>query len=129
MLFRSDLLRFDRFTQGSYWSPEFGSPGDPDDFQVLRAWSPYHNLVNGRCYPPTLVMSGDQDQVAVPLHGYKFTAAMQAAQGCENPVLLKVMRGAGHNFGNTPDETADAWTDQAVFLRRVLAGRRPSLDK
>lgn len=121
-----DLLRFDRFTQGTYWSPEFGSPTDPEDFSVLRRWSPYHNLVQGRCYPPTLVMSGDQDQVAVPLHAYKFTAALQAAQGCDHPVLLKIMHGAGHNFGNTPEETADAWADQAVFLRQVLPGSQPS---
>jgi len=115
-----DLLRFDRFTQAGYWIPEFGSPGDPDDFKVLRAWSPYQNVNPGQCYPAMLVMSGDRDQVAVPLHAYKFTAAMQAAQGCENPVLLKVMWGAGHNFGLTADQTSDSWGDQTAFLYRVL---------
>src|SRR5262249_19782781 len=115
-----DLLRFDRFTQAGYWIPEFGSPDDPDDFKVLRAWSPYQNVNPGQCYPAMLVMSGDRDQVAVPLHAYKFTAAMQAAQGCENPVLLKVMWGAGHNFGLTADQTSDSWGDQTAFLYRVL---------
>lgn len=115
-----DMLRFDQFTQAAYWIPEFGSPADPADFAALHAWSPYHTLIPGTCYPPTLIMEGDRDPVAVPLHAYKFTAAMQAAQGCDHPVLLEVMRGAGHNFGTTPDETAAAWAGEMAFLRRVL---------
>ena len=121
-----DLLRFDRFSQASYWLPEFGSPRDAGDFKALSAWSPYHNLKPGTCYPPTLVMSGDLDQVAVPLHAYKFTAAMQAAQGCANPVLLKVMWGAGHNFGATAEQSAESWADQTAFLWRALDLARPA---
>jgi len=116
-----DMLRFDRFSQAAYWLPEFGSPRDREDFAALRAWSPYHNVKTGTCYPPVLVMTGDRDQVAVPLHAYKFTAALQAAQGCANPVLLQIVRGAGHNFGATPEQTAETWADETAFLMRVLA--------
>jgi prolyl oligopeptidase len=121
-----DMLRFDRFSQAAYWLPEFGSPRDPGDFAALRAWSPYHNVKKGRCYPPMLVMTGERDQVAVPLHAYKFTAALQAAQGCAKPVLLQVVRGAGHNFGATPEQTADTWADETAFLMRVLGIPRPA---
>ena len=120
-----DMLRFDRFSQAAYWLPEFGSPRDRDDFAALRAWSPYHNVKKGTCYPPVLVMTGDRDQVAVPLHAYKFTAALQAAQGCANPVLLQLVRGAGHNFGATPEQTAETWADETAFLMRVLGIRPP----
>jgi prolyl oligopeptidase len=115
-----DLLRFDKFTAASYWKPEFGSPSNPEEFKALRAYSPYHNLERGRCYPPTLIMVGDKDQIAFPAHAYKFTAAMQTAQGCDNPVLLKIMHGAGHNFGATPQQNADNWTEELSFLVRVL---------
>ena len=115
-----DLLRFDQFTAASYWRPEFGSPANPEEFKFLRGYSPYHNLKSGQCYPPTLVMIGDRDQTAVPLHAYKFTAAMQAAQGCDQPVLLKMMWGAGHNFGATPEQTTDSFTDELTFIYRVL---------
>jgi prolyl oligopeptidase len=115
-----DMVRFDQFTQGGYWTQDFGSPHDAEEFKALYAWSPYHNLKPGTCYPPTLVMSGDRDQTAPPLHAYKFIAAMQAAQGCANPVLLKVMWGAGHAFGTTPEQTSDSWGDQMAFLVRVL---------
>lgn len=120
-----DMLRFERFTAASYWKPEFGSPADPREFKALYAYSPYHNVGPGRCYPPTLVMAGERDQTAVPLHAYKFVAAMQAAQGCDRPVLLKVMWGTGHNFGATPERSVDSWTDLLSFLFRTLDLKPP----
>jgi prolyl oligopeptidase len=121
-----DLIRFDRFTAGSYWKPEFGDPHDENEFKVLFSYSPYHRIRAGVCYPPTLVMSGNLDQVADPSHAYKFTARMQAAQGCANPVLLKTMWGAGHNFGATPPQITDSWTDAMSFLAKVLRLRVPA---
>jgi prolyl oligopeptidase len=109
------LLRYDQFTGGAYWADELGSPADPASSEVLKRLSPYHNVKPG-CYPATLIMSGDRDQVAVPAHAYKFTAALQHAQSCDRPVLLKVMRGAGHNFGATPQAIADSYADALTFL-------------
>lgn len=93
---------------------------DPEEFKTLLAYSPYHNIKRGLCYPPTLIMVGDRDQVTVPLHAYKFVAALQAAQRCDNLVLLKMMWGAGHNFGATPAQTIDSYTDEMAFLVAVL---------
>ena len=115
-----DLLRYDKFTGGAYWAAELGSPANPEEFKALYSYSPYHNVKQGQCYPPTLIMFGERDQTAVPLHAYKFTAAMQAAQGCDHPVLMKVMRGAGHNFGVTLQQQTDSYTDELSFLFRVL---------
>lgn len=115
-----DLIRYDKYTGAGYFAPEFGSPADPQEFKALYTYSPYHNLKKGQCYPPTLVMVGFRDQTAVPFHSYKFTAAMQYAQACASPVLMKVMWGAGHNFGATPEETADSFADELAFLYRTL---------
>jgi prolyl oligopeptidase len=115
-----DLLRFDRFTGGAYWSQELGAPANAEEFKVLYSYSPYHNLKRGRCYPATLIMAGELDQTAVPMHAYKFTAAMQDAQGCRNPVLMKVMWAVAHNFGNTAEQQTDSYTDLLTFLVRVL---------
>jgi prolyl oligopeptidase len=122
-----DLLRFDRFTGGAYWAGELGSPRDPASLAVLLEQSPYHNIRPGTCYPATLVMSGDLDQTAVPAHAYKYVAALQHAQPCERPVLLKVMRGAGHNFGASPEAIADSYTDALEFLDRVLGSGGPAM--
>jgi prolyl oligopeptidase len=115
-----DMIRFDRFTAGSYWSPEFGSPSVPGEFRALYSYSPYHHAPESGCYPPMLVMSGDKDQVAVPAHAYKFVAKSQAEQRCSNPVMLKVMWGAGHNFGVTPEQNVDSFTNALTFLAHVL---------
>jgi prolyl oligopeptidase len=115
-----DLLRFEKFTGGSYWLPELGSPANADEFKALYDYSPYHNVKSGQCYPPTLIMVGERDQTAVPLHAYKFTAAMQSAQECDNPVLMKMMRGAAHNFGLTLEQQTDSYTDELSFLFHVL---------
>jgi prolyl oligopeptidase len=47
-----DMLRFHKFTDGRFAVTEFGSPDDPDDFEVLRTYSPYHNVRPGAKYPP-----------------------------------------------------------------------------
>lgn len=115
-----DMLRYHQFTNGRYWIPEFGSADDHKEFKTLFSYSPYHNIKQDKCYPPTLIMVGEKDQTALPLHGFKFTARMQHAQGCDNPVFLKMMWGAGHNFGKTPEQRIDSWTDELAFLVEVL---------
>jgi prolyl oligopeptidase len=88
-------------------------------FPVLLRYSPLHNLQPGTCYPATLVTTADHDDRVVPSHSFKFTAALQAAQGCERPVLIRVETGGSHNFRSTDKriaELADVWTFAAAHL-------------
>ncbi|MGE0596452.1 MAG: prolyl oligopeptidase family serine peptidase [Hyphomonadaceae bacterium] len=116
-----DLIRYPFSGHARYWVDEIGSPEDPEDFQVLRALSPYHNLAGDRCPVPTLVRIGPNDHTMSPFHGYKYSAAAQAAAGvCGAPVYLDVMEGAGHNYGTTPEEIARNHAMMLEFLDRVL---------
>jgi prolyl oligopeptidase len=115
-----DMLRYERFTGAGYWRDEFGTAQDPEDFAALAGYSPYHNVRPGTCYPPTLVTAGEKDETAVPSHAYKFVAALQAAQGCANPVLLQVVWGGGHGYGTTPAQSALTYARQLAFLARAL---------
>jgi prolyl oligopeptidase len=115
-----DMVRFDRFTGGRNWRSDFGSTEDREDFMALLAYSPYHTLERGTCYPPTLVLPGERDETTVPMHSYKFVAALQHAMGCENPALLRVSWRAGHSAGTTLEESIDNWADQIAFLARFL---------
>ncbi len=115
-----DLIRFTESPGGKYLTPEYGDPSLADDFEVLFSYSPYHNLKKGVCYPPVMVMVGERDQTAVPMHGYKFIARLQHLQACDNPALLKVMWGAGHNYGTTQKQSAESWADAFAFLARTL---------
>lgn len=115
-----DMVRYAEYTIAKFWIQEFGSPEVEKEFEVLYALSPYHNIQSGTCYPPTLVMAGDKDEVTPPFHAYKFVARMQNNRECQQPYLLKIMRGAGHNIGSTPEQELDSRTSELAFLFKVL---------
>jgi prolyl oligopeptidase len=107
-----DMLRYDRFTGGRAWVTEYGSSSNPEQFTFLIKYSPLHNIRPGVCYPATLVTTADYDDRVVPSHSFKFTAALQAAQKCDKPVLIRVEKGS-HGFRATVDriaELVDMWT-------------------
>jgi prolyl oligopeptidase len=115
-----DMLRFHKFTIGWGWTSDYGSPEDPEEFQALLAYSPYHNLEAGTAYPATLVTTADHDDRVYPAHSFKFAAALQAAHEGESPVLIRVETKAGHGLGKPTakiiEQTADRW---AFLLRNV----------
>jgi prolyl oligopeptidase len=111
-----DMLRYHEFTIGWAWAPEYGRADDAAMFPVLRAYSPLHNVVDGGRYPPTLVMTGDHDDRVLPGHSYKFAARLQAAQGAEAPILLRVSRKAGHGAGKPTTIRIQEAVDRLAFL-------------
>jgi prolyl oligopeptidase len=107
-----DMLRYDKFTGGRAWIPEYGSSSDPDQFKYLIKYSPLHNIKPGVCYPATLVTTADHDDRVVPSHSFKFTATLQEAQGCDRTVLIRVETKASHGYRPTDKliaELADEW--------------------
>lgn len=121
-----DMLRFHKFTVGQGWIPDYGSSDDPAQFKALLAYSPLHNLKPGVCYPPTLVTTADHDDRVYPAHSFKFAAALQDAQGCANPTLIRIETRAGHGAGKPTgkriEEAADVW----AFLVKTL-GMSPTI--
>lgn len=115
-----DMLRFHKFTIGWAWVTEFGSSDDPDQFQNLLAYSPLHQIKPGTCYPPTLITTADRDDRVVPGHSFKFAAALQAAQSCDNPTLIRIETRAGHGAGTPVTKYIDQYADLWAFLARVL---------
>ena len=119
-----DMLRFHKFTIGWAWVAEYGSSDDPEQFQTLYAYSPLHNLRERVCYPPTLVTTADHDDRVVPGHSFKFAAALQAAQGCDHPTLIRIQQKAGHGLGKPTSILIDEMSDVWAFLVRVLGMER-----
>jgi len=119
----TDMVRFDRFLIARLWVPEFGDPADPDAFAALHAYSPYHHVVDGTCYPALLVTTGDEDSRVDPCHARKFAAAVQFATSCgdDHPVLVRVESRAGHGQGKPVSRQADEAADVLTFLHWQLA--------
>lgn len=110
-----DLLRFHLFTGGAAWISDYGDPDTPEGFADAIAYSPLHNVVDATAYPPTLVCTADHDDRVVPLHSFKFAAALQHAQAGDAPILLRVERAAGHGAGKSLQMVADEWADILSF--------------
>ncbi len=122
-----DMLRFDKFTIGSAWIPEYGcSTCGADQFAWLRAYSPLANVKLGTVYPPTLIMTSDHDDRVFPAHSFKFAAAMQAAQAGSAPILLRLQVKAGHGGSTNLNETIESYADTYAFLVKNLGMTLPA---
>lgn len=111
-----DMLRYHRFTIGWAWVTEFGSSDEADQIENLLSYSPLHNLKQGTCYPATLITTADRDDRVVPGHSFKFAAALQAAQGCAHPTLIRIETRAGHGAGTPTSKRIDEYADLWAFL-------------
>lgn len=111
-----DMLRFDRFTAGRFWVDDYGSSTNPDEFPALYAYSPYHNIQDGKDYPAVLVTTADTDDRVVPGHSFKYAAALQAAETGPAPKLIRIETRAGHGAGTPVPMLIDLYADQWAFL-------------
>ncbi len=116
-----DMLRYHTASANARgWSSDYGLSEVESDYRALKQYSPVHNVLEGRCYPPTLITTADHDDRVVPWNSFKFGAALQHAQGCPNPVLLRVETRAGHGAGKPTWMQVEDWADQFAFLFRHL---------
>ncbi len=122
-----DMLRFHKFTIGWAWVKEFGSSDDAKQFTSIIKYSPLHNVRSGTCYPPTLITTADHDDRVVPGHSFKFAAALQAAQSCDNPILIRIETRAGHGAGTPTSKRIEEYADIYGFLVKTLQFE-PSLE-
>jgi prolyl oligopeptidase len=115
-----DMLRFQKFTIGWAWTADYGSSDEADAFDYLYAYSPLHNLCAGTAYPATLIITADHDDRVFPAHSFKFAAALQAAQGGDAPVLIRIETKAGHGAGKPTSKVIEEAADRFAFLVKVL---------
>ena len=122
-----DMLRYQKFTAGAAWATEYGSSDDGAAFEYLYRYSPLHNIKPATCYPATLVTTADHDDRVVPSHSFKFTAALQAAQGCAKPVMIRIETEASHGYRPTDKriaELADQWAFALANMHAAAAATK-----
>jgi len=113
-----DMLRFDRFTAGRYWTDDYGYPSKEADFRNLLRYSPYHNIKGGRTYPAILVTTADTDDRVVPGHSFKYTAELQHEDIGPKPHLIRIETRAGHGSGKPTDKIIAEAADKYAFAAK-----------
>jgi prolyl oligopeptidase len=113
-----DMVRYHRFLIARLWIPEYGDPDLPADLAWLHAYSPYHRVVDGTCYPAILLTTAESDSRVDPCHARKMTARLQEATSCGDtrPILLREETKAGHGQGKPVSKQAEELGDVLAFL-------------
>jgi prolyl oligopeptidase len=111
-----DMLRYQKFTVGFGWVPEYGSSDDSVSFANLIKYSPLHNIKAGVEYPATMILTSDHDDRVVPAHSFKFAATLQEKQTGKNPALIRIESKAGHGAGKPISKTIEATADKWAFF-------------
>jgi prolyl oligopeptidase len=118
-----DMVRFQNFLVGRWWTAEYGSSEKVDQFPYLLKYSPYHNVKKGAKYPAIMFNTGDSDTRVDPLHARKMTALMQADSGSDRPVLLHYELKAGHSAGVSITQLVNDTADELSFLWNETSGK------
>ena len=71
----TDMLRFQKFTIGKVWCPEYGCSDEDSGAEYILKYSPLHTIKTQK-YPAMLIQTGDHDDRVVPLHSFKYAAEL-----------------------------------------------------
>lgn len=74
-----DMRRYHRLLAGASWIAEFGDPDDPQEWDFIRKYSPYHNISAQAQLPAVLITTSTNDDRVHPGHARKMAAALQDA--------------------------------------------------
>ncbi|MFB9834452.1 prolyl oligopeptidase family serine peptidase [Actinoallomurus acaciae] len=122
-----DMVRYERFGLGQTWNVEYGSADDPEQFEWLYAYSPYHRVREGVAYPATLFTVFESDTRVDPLHARKMCAALQhATSDAARPILLRNEADVGHGsraISRSVDLTVDTLSFTAAYTGLTIVSR------
>ncbi len=117
-----DMIRYQNFLVGKWWTTEYGSADDPAQFTYLLKYSPYQNVKPGTKYPAIMFNTGDSDTRVDPLHGRKMTALVQADNAGDRPILLHYQTISGHSSGVSITQAIKDTADELAFLWNEVSG-------
>jgi prolyl oligopeptidase len=122
-----DMLRVELTPNGQFNITEYGTVKNPEQFQAMYGYSPYHHVKDGVKYPSVLFTSGENDPRVDPFHSRKMVARMQEATGSKRPVLLRT-NNMGHGMGTPLGEKIEELVDVYSFLFNELGMKYKPVD-
>jgi prolyl oligopeptidase len=116
-----DMRRYTKLSAGYSWIAEYGDPEVPEQWEFIKAFSPYHLLKDGVDYPETFIWTATSDDRVGPVQARKMAARMQA-MGIPNVWFHEALEG-GHAGASDNRQAAALQSRSQHFLWRSLAGR------
>ncbi len=103
-----------------YMVPEIGNPATKEDFEAIKAYSPYQKIDKNKSYPPTLALTSDMD-APMNSESYRWVARMQNLKNTTSPQLLQMAWGSGHSgFGSRKHSPVTTFSDELAFLVKAM---------
>ncbi len=72
-----DMKRYHKLLAGASWMAEYGDPDSPGEWEFIKTYSPYQNIVQSTKYPAVLFMTSTRDDRVHPGHARKMMALME----------------------------------------------------
>lgn len=118
-----DMRRYHTMLAGASWMAEYGDPDDPEQWEFIQTFSPYHLFRADGDYPPVLFTTSTRDDRVHPAHARTMVAQMDEAG---KDVLFYENIEGGHagaaNNSQRAHMSALAWE----FLWQKLSGSEAS---
>jgi prolyl oligopeptidase len=112
-----DMRRYHQLLAGASWMAEYGDPDKPDEWAVIRQYSPYQNVRKDAKLPKVLFITSTRDDRVHPGHARKMAARM-AEQG--HALLYYENIEGGHGGAADNKQRADMMALEFSFLWQQL---------
>ena len=116
-----DMRRYTKLSAGHSWIAEYGDPDDPEQWEFIKTFSPYHLLREDVQYPPSLIWTATSDDRVGPVQARKMAARMQAL-GVDRVWFHEALEG-GHAGAADNRQSARMHAMSYEFLWEALTGR------
>jgi prolyl oligopeptidase len=112
----TDMLRFQTFTVGKFWIPDYGSSSESEEmFKYLYSYSPLHNIRENVEYPAIFVYTTDHDERIAPSHSFKYMATLQNKYKGKKPMLIRIETKEEFNNSHTKTRQIRELSDSYSF--------------
>ncbi|MFZ3416765.1 prolyl oligopeptidase family serine peptidase [Arthrobacter sp. 3Tela_A] len=116
-----DMRRYTKLSAGASWIAEYGDPDDPEQWEFIKTFSPYHLLREDVQYPPALIWTATSDDRVGPVQARKMAARMKAL-GVDRVWFHEALEG-GHAGAADNRQSARMHAMSYEFLWEALTGR------
>lgn len=112
-----DMRKYHKLLAGASWMAEYGNPDDPNMWEVIKKYSPYHNVKADVTYPSVFFRTSTKDDRVHPAHARKMAHKM--LDFGHNVLYYENIEG-GHAGSSNNEQIAFAKALEMVFLQQRL---------